>query len=269
MQSAHISSLRRYLRSIRQPYLSTTQPLRRTDLSRSGTYLANGTRQYFTDSQRDQIDAESKQLLRDMNTAIQNLANAEQLRQRAEAILAQRRRGGGVGFNVLKAWAAGSSAAGSARTPLEEIEEARANTVKLHRESVLWFLRRQLEACSELQMTMMETRLVREMEKGKSRLYSARGITAPQISTTHFDHVPISGKADGPSPRSVMNDKLSAYSAEEAGLPVTSEQLQLFAEENQSMLKHYEDTLDQVRFVEMNPLSRDPADNPSERQSGL
>ena len=30
---------------------------------------------------------------------------------------------------------------------------------------------------------------------------------------------------------------------------LTPEQLQLFAKENQDMLKHYEDTLDQVRYV--------------------
>lgn len=159
--------------------------------------------------------------------AIQNLANAEQLRQKAEESLAQRRYGSG--FGVLRTWAAGGSA--------EKAEDAGAKILKLHRESVLWYLRRQLESCSELQMTMMESRLVREMEKGKSRLYSARG-TAAQL-----DHLPTSGRADAPS---------STSNTEQADLPVTSEQLQLFAEENQSMLKHYEDTLDQVRYVHIN-----------------
>ncbi|KAI9794988.1 MAG: hypothetical protein M1816_000008 [Peltula sp. TS41687] len=248
--SSHITSLRRYLRSIRQPYLSTTQPLKRTELSRSGTHFANASRQYFTDAQRDQIDAESKQLLRDMNMAIQNLANAEQLRQKAEATLAQRRRGG-VGFSILKGWAAGGSVAGSARTPLEEMEDTRVNTIKLHRESVLWYLRRQLEACSELQMTMMETRLVREMEKGKSRLYSARGMgLPPQTSAIHLDHASVGRKEDNPSSKNGVSDRPSSFDPEHSGFPITSEQLQLFAEENQSMLKHYEDTLDQVRTAE-------------------
>ena len=38
---------------------------------------------------------------------------------------------------------------------------------------------------------------------------------------------------------------------------LSDEQMQLFAQENQDMMKHYQDTLDQVRYVlEIGPISK-------------
>ena len=243
IQSSHIRSLRAYLISIRQPYLSTAQPVRRREqtgvFSKKSSYLADGARKTLSDQQRDQIDAESKQLLRDANMAIQNLAEAERLRQRAEATLAQKRRATGA-LGGLKVWASGRSEAG--KTPVEALEDAQANTICLHRESVLWYLRRQLESCSECQMKMMEIRLTRDLEKSKSRLYPAHGSTVPTSTALALEL--SSANAGSGGGRHHQGDPSSGST-----MQLSSEQLQLFAEENQQLLKQYEDTIEQVRRV--------------------
>ena len=184
-----------------------------------------------------------------MNRAIQRLSETEQLRQQAEARLAQHRRTPNR-FGALKSWAGGRSE--TDRTPVEEIEDARVSTVKLHREGMMWYLRRQLEACSELQMTMMETRLVRELEKGKSRLYNARGMTTMSMATELIQDTSLLGRgaetyAGSTDSRARRVSQLDNSPTGTNQLPLTTEQLQVLAEENADMLKHYEDTLDQVR----------------------
>lgn len=249
---SHIRSLRTYLRSIRQPYLSASQPFRRHERRGSSSvkapHLADGPCKSLTDRQRDQIDAESKQLLRDVNTAIQNLSEAERLRQKARSTLAQRKRATGP-FGGLRVWAAGRSDTG--KTPLEELEDAQAGMLSAHHESMLWYLRRQLEDCSELQMTMMEIRLTWEMERSKSRLYGAHASTtfAPMAGGSTLE-MP---SGDVGSAQSGLRDGISDVASVEnvtSEFQLSHEQQQLLAEENQDMLKHYEDTLDQVRTAE-------------------
>ncbi|KAI9678198.1 MAG: hypothetical protein M1817_006143 [Caeruleum heppii] len=252
---AHVASFHGYLRSIRQPYLSTSLPPRRTQLSRTDSATSlhppEKERRYFTDAQRDQIDAESKQVLQELNGAIRNLAEAEQLRQKTEASLTQRKhRKLGLGF--VSRWAAGDSDTG--KSPDEEMEEVRANAIKVHRDSIIWFLRRKLEQCGEVQRSMMEIRLVREVEKSKSVLYKTRGSSVvPAVgASTNGD---VSGRASGLDPgaakrRAGRSAHLEETERSQIEEQLSPEQLQLFAQENQDMLKHYEDTLDQVRTAE-------------------
>jgi syntaxin 18 len=247
LQNSHIFSLDDYLKSIRKSYLSASQPPRRAQLSRADSYnkgQASEQRQYFTDAQRDQIDAESKQLLRGLNGAIHNLSDAETLRQNTESTLS-RRKFGQNGLGALGRWAAGGI--GPEKSKDEELEEARANGVKAHRESVLWYLRRKLEACGEVQRAMMETRLTREVEKSKSILYKTRGPNGAIQESTTFPR-----GSESINPRKYKDARgLQMDDQEEKNIEqlLSPEQLQLFAQENQDMLKHYEDTLDQVRYV--------------------
>lgn len=225
-----------------------SQPFRRRDgTSIKAPHLADGgNRQSLNEHQRDQIDAESKQLLRDVNRAVQNLAEAERLRQKAESTLAQRKRAPGR-FGGLKIWAAGGSETG--KTPIEEVEDARVSTLNAHRESVLWYLRRHLEICSERQMTMMEIRLTREMEKSKSRLYEAHGpaLMAATSMATSSGNAKVAGGTGKGLQASNLDLADGVSSDDDSGDRLTQEQQQLLAEENQDMLKHFEDTLDQVR----------------------
>ncbi len=100
-------------------------------------------------------------------------------------------------------------------------------------------------------MSMMEIRLVRDMEKSKSRLYKAHGATLPVSTTDPLESVPQVKRTGGVEDR--MNYKAGQMpvpdgdASIEPGAQLSPEQLQLLAEENQDMLKHYEDTLDQVR----------------------
>ncbi|KAI9804551.1 MAG: hypothetical protein M1825_001451 [Sarcosagium campestre] len=249
---SHVSSLRAYLKSIRQSYLSTAPPPRRTQLSDS-IQPQERERRYLSESQREQIDAECKQLLRELNATIRNLSDAEQLRQNTEGKLAARRHGA-RGLRTLGKWAAGGTT--QSKSPEEEMEEARSNGVKVHRENVLWYLRRKLEECGELQRSMMETRLIREVEKSKSILYKTRGSAGlpAHLADGGAELGDWSkGQGDGRSAPGQKNSRLShVEDAEKSQIEqqLSAEQLQLFAEENQDMLKHYEDTLDQVRTAE-------------------
>jgi syntaxin 18 len=168
------------------------------------------------------------------------------VRQNAETTIAVKKRAR-KGLGALGRWAAGGAI--TAKSPEEEQREAEANMVKAHRESIIWYLQRQLEECGRFQSSMMEIRLTREVEKSKSVLYKARG-TMPSVE----DYSAMTG-ANGSNKdyrgKASFQQETESHAAEEQLSP---EQLQLFAQENQDMLKHYEDHLDQVRYVPYNLL---------------
>ena len=232
-----------YLKGIRQSYLSKSQPPRRAHPIRNDS-SANLWRhekwQYLTDSQREEIDAETKQLLRELNASIRNLADAEQLRQNTETTL-NRKRYGRTGLGMLGQWAAGG--AGQTRSYEQEVGEARANAIKMHRENVLWYLRQKLQECGSFQASMMETRITREMEKNKSVLYKTRGQAMPELGG--FEDAPVPPPNFAGRRASRMEPQQGAAVEDE----LTPEQIQMFEKDNQDMLRHYEATLDQVRYV--------------------
>lgn len=190
---------------------------------------------YLTDAERTEIDAQAKQSLRELNFAINTLRDAEQIRQTTESQVALRKRAR-KGLGALGRWAAGGAI--TAKSVEEELEESKANNIKAHRESIIWSLQNQLEACGRFQSGMMEIRLMREVEKSKSVLYKTR----TTVPTTN-DYAGMNG-----------SHSKSSYAPEEESSGVIEnqldpEQLQLFAQENQDMLKLYEDQLDKVRYV--------------------
>ncbi|KAF1960518.1 snare protein syntaxin-like protein 18/UFE1 [Byssothecium circinans] len=227
-------------------YLSTAHPPRRKQFARSNTGVADKDAKYLTDAQRNDIDASAKQLLRELNYAISSLQDTEQVRQAADKAIAIKKRAR-KGLGALGRWAAGG--AFTAKSPEEEEEEAKANTIQAHRESIIWSLQRALEECGRHQSSMMEIRLTREMEKSKSMLHKARS-TMPVPD----DYSGMNGASNGgPDYRG------KTFHIEEADPlaienTLDAEQLQLFAQENQDLLKHYEDHLDQVRTAEKSLL---------------
>lgn len=108
---------------------------------------------------------------------------------------------------------------------------------------------------------MVEKRVEREVEKSRSVLYMSRG--AGGAAST----APGEGGGEDFSAKGSMNGAIKGlhdYNAVDGGAKsrggeleeedrreierqLSPEQLQLFAQENQDMLKRYEDTLDQVR----------------------
>lgn len=182
--------------------------------------------------------------LRDLNARIRALEDAEQLRQSTETALLHKRFA--RGFGALGAWAAGSGA-GTGKSSEQLAAEGAARQLGAHRESVIWFLRQRLQETARTQQKMMETRLTREMEKNRSVLAKARGPLmnsgrgsvdlgrgrsgSTSTNQTHGGSVP---GEEGRRPPAVGN--------------ITEEQLQMFEKGNQDMLRHFESTLDKVRY---------------------
>lgn len=249
---AHVTELNTYLRSIRQSYLSVAHPPRRKQFARTGSSSSllapDKDKKYLTDAQRTEIDAQTKQLIRELNFAIRNLAQAEQVRQDAQSTIALKKRAN-RGFGLLTRWAEGGAI--TAKSPEEELEEARAKTINVHRESIIWYLQQKLEECGRFQSSMMEIRLTREVEKSKSMLYKARGSMVLPDSSTGMNGGYTGGSATVYRGQSSHAEEMDRKEAEQQLSP---EQLQLFAQENQDMLKHYEDSLDQVRTAERSLL---------------
>lgn len=232
--NSHIASLNNYLKEIRQSYLSTAPPPRRA-------YAAarNSQFKYLTDRQKEEIDAETKGLLRELNAGILNLANAEQLRQNAETTIT-RNKYARLGMRAIGAWAAGG--AGHMKSYEQELDEAKAGTISMHRESVLWYLRQKILDCGNLQASMMEKRIQRVVEKNRSVLAKSRSEPRSDFSFN-----------ESPGPSTYNTNILAPHIEAPVFKPeeeLTPEQIQMFEKENQDMLKHYESTLDQVKTAE-------------------
>ena len=212
--------------------------------------LSSSDSPHLTDQEKDSIDANSKSFLRDLAASLTQLASAESLRRETSArILAKKYDKGFFGK-----WAAGAGAA--ERSPGQRSEEEKLETLKVVRESVVWFLQQKLEVAGELQRKMMERRLEREIEKGRSVLYKSRGGSVNPLDSSQVGHEAANGH--GPEGRSERRQKgasgdqgvgleMEEQTRREIEQQLSPEQLQLFAKENQDMLKQYEDTLDQVR----------------------
>lgn len=172
-------------------------------------------------------------MLRQLHAAVTRLAQTEQVRRDAASHIALAKRAKG-GLGALGRWAAGGAV--TAKSPEEELVESREKGVAMHREGVVWYLQRQLERAGALQGGMMEVRIAREVERSKSVLYKSR------VGNVPYEREPESIAAAGGGDRGNTGEG-------SAEMELSQEQLQLFAQENQDMLKHYEDTLDQVRYV--------------------
>lgn len=252
IQSTLITRLHTDLLSIRQAYLSTAQP-RKTHLhssSRSHNPPSSTTPQYLTDRDREEIDANAKSTLRDLNASIRALSDAEQLRRDTASALLKKKYAARFGVS----WASGGGAGMStAKSPAQVAEEDAAGQVAAHREAVLWFLRQRLGAVGRTQAGMMETRLTREMEKNRSVLAKARGgmVALNEVPGMGVDAVGAGESSAAGRRQSVrgLPPGEEERQGSQAQYDLTEDQRQMFEKGNQDMLKHYESTLDKVRYV--------------------
>lgn len=185
----------------------------------------------LSDREREEVDANAKQMIRELNASIRALDDAEQLRRQTEAAMIRKKHVGGLG--ALGAWASGGAV--TSRTAEHAAADDLAQQTGLHRDGVMWFLGQRLELCCRTQQDMMETRLMREVEK-------SRGLLAPPAR----DFADFPATAGRPSQSSTIQT-----SDDGPALPpkLTEEQIQMFEEGNQDMMKHYDSTLDKVRYV--------------------
>ncbi|SPO03220.1 related to syntaxin 18 [Cephalotrichum gorgonifer] len=232
--NSHISNLHSELKDVRQAYLSTAQPRK--------THLRTGQAQrYLTDRDREDIDANAKQIIREINASIRILDDSEHRRRDDEEAAIRRKYAGGLG-------ALGSWAAGGKKTEEHKAAEARALDIGIHRDGVLWLLRKKLELCCATQQSMMEARLTREMERNRSVLANATvplpGYNPTQSAAAYAMGVPEkSTHAEG-----VPTSEQHGSYAPDSNL--TQEQVQMFEKGNQDMMTHYQETLDKVRTAE-------------------
>ncbi|KAL6881114.1 t-SNARE protein [Trichoderma novae-zelandiae] len=231
--NSHITSLHQQLQDVRQAYLSTAQP------RRAQVRLAQNQPRVLSDREREEIDANAKQMIRELNASIRSLDEAEQLRRETESAIIRKKYTKGLG--ALGSWASGGLA--SSKSAEHAAAEGQAMQLGGYRDGVLWFLRQRLELCCRTQQDMMETRLRRELEKSRSML--PMGDLAEFVPTAYKPHRQTSGDAFPPG-------------SEEPAAPIpeglTDEQVQMFEEGNQSMMEHYESTLDKVRTAERSLL---------------
>ncbi|KAH2059853.1 hypothetical protein V6Z96_007016 [Aspergillus fumigatus] len=256
--NSHIHSLLLYLQSIRHSYLSTTPTVhpRTTSLRTSPTpstpaSTSTPSSKPLTDSERDSIDSSTALLLRDLSTSIANLSTAETLRQETESGLLRKKH---RASSALLRWAAGASALANTPTenksPEQIHDEERARTLRTVRESILWFLRRGLERAAEAQRDMVEKRIERVREKEKSVLYKSEAGGARPVPAS----VPVSGPGPATADPHLRGSTLSETETAAIEAELSPEQLQLFAEENDLLLRQYEDALSKVQNAEKSLL---------------
>ncbi|KAA8910884.1 hypothetical protein FN846DRAFT_493748 [Sphaerosporella brunnea] len=188
----------------------------RAPVSRLPTSSTTGA--YLTDAQRDALDAETKKIIRSTLSLILRLESAEKVRVQTETKIFQKK------HSSLKSLWGDESA--------KEREEAAMKIVAAHRESLIWFLKNRLEKASEEQRERQEIRLQRQIERGKSLLHKA----------------PAGVKVAGAARVNLEEEERREVEA------LSPDQLRIFEKENEGMLKHYEDTLEQVRTAESSLL---------------
>ena len=258
LQDSNIASITDYLSSSRQSYLSTSAPPRTR--TRHNT---TQEREYLTDSQRDEIDSESKATLSKLATRIQDLEAAEHTRRQAVTLTASKRKKYGLGR--LGAWAAGDVGGTSAKSPEESLVEAREAHLAECRDSVVWYLRLKLEGAMGKQREMMERRMEREVERGKSVLHKIKG--SSDTGVTGEGGALVDGRGTGNSSTTnsgalkdlygrdggtgYVGSAVSLDEKDRKGIEqsLSPEQLQLFEQENNDMLNRYNDQIGQVRYV--------------------
>jgi hypothetical protein len=271
-QNSHIHSLLQYLQSIRHAYLSTTQPQHRNTNTRTPAPNLNNApptanpQTNLTDPERDAVDTSTALLLRDLATSIANLSSAESLRQETTSTLLHKKYGHSAAGALLRRWAGGSGAldntsADEGKSAEQIHAEESARSLATIRESVLWFLRRGLESAVGEQRRMVEKRIERVREKEKSVLYKASAGRAAGNAARKGSVSAERTGAGGFDPSFQAPDAVALSEADTARIEaqLSPEQLQLFAEENDSMLRHYEDTLGKVQYVFLMGLGLDLA----------
>jgi hypothetical protein len=149
--------------------------------------------------------------------------------------------------NFLSRWAAAGGP--STKTPDEEEEVERLEGLAGFREGVVWYLRRGLQSAAESQRRMVEIRVKRAEERERSALYKMKGAPVSNMGNgAAWDEKSMNGSAGIPSIRGAYDPAMDLES-KSIESQLSPEQLQLFAEENNIMLQHYEDQRSKVKFV--------------------
>ncbi|PWY64271.1 hypothetical protein BO70DRAFT_207716 [Aspergillus heteromorphus CBS 117.55] len=226
------------------------------------------------DTTKDQITTSTSSLLTSLSSSINTLSSAETLRQETAAQVLNKR----FRVGLLALWAGGNALTSSTsdggrdgghgeeagKSEEEQAERRKENTTKCVRESVLWFLRARLEAVVVFQREMVERRVERVRERERSVLYLSEGGKGSNVGRAGQDMGMGMGMGMGKfgSGMGVEEDynkyqaaaRIDADEVQAIEKQLTPQQLQLFAEENDSMVKYFEDVVGKVQNAEKSLL---------------
>lgn len=183
----------------------------------------------LSDRDREEVDRNAKEMLGDLNYSIEELDGAEKIRYGTET--RELRKTYGTALGALGSWASGGAASG--KTPEHMEAEGRAQEIKTHREGVLWYLRQQLQLCSQTQKDMMEQRLLQEVELHRS-------LSLQTSNMADFAEFKPAKKT-----MSDLNNAPEDDAHQDQGM--SAEQVQIFEEGNQDMMKHFESMNESVQ----------------------
>lgn len=205
---------------------------------------------YLTDPQREEIDSQTSSLLRDLNGNITNLQQATNLRHDTAQRRLEKKYGKQNGF--LLRWAAGGqdpdNDAGKSGQQVQE--EGKERTIHMFREGVLWYLNWELKLTVGMQQEMVEIRLEREREKRASVLYDERNRNVKLQRPADFEGVNGELNTADMRGKDSFDPALDAAGGRGEQPELSPEQLQLFEEENSSLMNHYNETLAKVTQAE-------------------
>ncbi|KAF7730448.1 hypothetical protein EC973_002255 [Apophysomyces ossiformis] len=237
----HIASLKRFLLSIRRAYLSSdSKALRRnrTKQKQSGDTVINSTSSsslfalfptditFLTDNERDEIDFQAKMIIQRCMDRIEELEEAEKLRQAKEAAKPASRLASFFGNIML---------------PSTSVEDVLA----VHRSSITWLLNNKLTEVSKIQKEQQEIRVTREIEKSENRLFHT---SMMMPSATNFEASSVRATIPTNTVWDQGEDQQQQIDAFEEQL--SKEELQMLEEENSQMLEELSNALNQVRSAE-------------------
>lgn len=246
LQNTRISELTTYLRAIRPSYLHL-QPHRPAG-PRKHAQRTRDKNQQLSDHDRVRIDHETKTVLTILASAIKDLSDTAALDASLASSIAEKKRSK-RGFGAIGRWAAGETAA--ALSPEDQREERARNTLKLFRENVIWYLQRKIEGASNRQREMIEVRLERERERSKSSLYRAQNTnTSSLVNGLGVSGMNAIPKISGAELQAEQEKSSSRDDQGDGGQGLSEEQRQIFAREEQDMLRQYNDELNKIKTAE-------------------
>ncbi|TGZ83418.1 hypothetical protein EX30DRAFT_339596 [Ascodesmis nigricans] len=187
-------------------------------------YLSHTSNTYsksaYTDTDCNTLDTTIQSLLRQALSLINRLQQTESIRATTAAAVHTKK------YNTWKA-------VFTSAVDMEDPEEQAEKMVVAHHESVLWWLKERLAQCSETQRRRQEVRVRRKLEKGRDVL--VRHETASGGIRKSMRRVQAEREDDD---------------IENVEEQLGAEAVKMLEQENEGMLKHYEDTLEQVKAAE-------------------
>ncbi|OJI83985.1 hypothetical protein ASPTUDRAFT_42936 [Aspergillus tubingensis CBS 134.48] len=248
--NSHITSLLSYLQTIRPSYLSLTNTKPTTTQPKQNETL--------DDSARDTITTTTSSLLSNLSTSITTLSAAENLRQETVSRSITQRFGKGV----FARWASGATLTSSpgdgneGKEAEQIVEEEKEKVLKGVRESVLFYLNRKLGSVVNEQRDMVEKRIERVRERERSVLYksntSSGSVGGNVGGGAGMGWGRVDGEWRGDNTGVVKMDEKEVKEIEKQ---LTPEQLQLFEEENDSLVRYFEDVVGKVQYDYPYPFS--------------